>query len=72
MRYQLREGHAETEDGKNMQRYSQQLNNAIRSILQTNEEAVIDSFFTGDETISDLKYIKGLEDFELVTFIIIK
>ncbi len=62
----------ETNEGKDMQEYSSLLNAAIESILQTKEESAIDSLFHKGGTILDTNEIKGIEDFELIAFIIIK
>lgn len=60
----------ETYDGKKMDRVSGLLEEAIASIVSINEEVDIDSFFgTGNTTNSD---IAGLNDFELICFIVVK
>ena len=62
----------ETNDGKNMSRISELLSEAIDSIVQGKEESDIDSFLNGGQ-VSFLKdEIKGLDDFELVCFIVIR
>jgi hypothetical protein len=62
----------ETKDGKDMSRYSKLLQNAIQSIIQTKKEKDIKSLFhRGGTTILD-NAIKGLEDFELIAFLIIR
>lgn len=62
----------ETDDGKNMSKYSQLLNQAIESILHVKDESDVDSLFTAGGTTALSNTIKGLEDFELITFIVIK
>lgn len=62
----------ETKDGKDMKAYSSLLENAIESIISVKDESYIDSFFTSGGTASVSGSIKGLEDFELITFLVIK
>lgn len=62
----------ETADGRNMQHYSNLLHSAIDSIISVKEESDIDSLFSQGETSALLGDIKGLDDFELITFLIIK
>jgi len=61
-----------SDDGKDMSFYSNLLNKAINSILETKEESMIDSLFSDDGTIVQKDEIKGIDDFELIAFIIIK
>jgi hypothetical protein len=62
----------ETHDGKNMEKYSELLNNSIESILNVKDESEIDSLFSAGGTTALINNIKGLEDFELLTFVVIK
>lgn len=62
----------ETEDGKKMDKYSHLLSQAIESILHVKDESDVDSLFTAGGTTALTNTIKGLEDFELITFIVIK
>jgi ERCC4-related helicase len=62
----------ETNDGKDMTKYSGLLNKSIESILNVKEESDVESLFTPGGTTALLNNIKGLEDFELITFIVIK
>ncbi len=62
----------ETCDGRKMQHYSDLLANAIDSIITVKEESDIDSLFTVGETTALLGEVKGLDDFELITFLIIR
>ncbi len=62
----------ETDDGKNMNKYSSLLNESIKSVLNVKEESDIDSLFSDWGTTALINNIKWLEDFELITFIIIK
>lgn len=62
----------ETDDGKKMDVYSNLLNSAIKSIVNVNEQRDIESLFSPGGTTALFNSIKGLEDFELLTFIVIK
>lgn len=62
----------ETQDGKNMQVYSELLSDAIKSIIHVKEESDIDSLFTPGGTTALTGNIKGLDDFELICFFVIK
>ncbi len=62
----------ETADGRRMNHYSDLLHTAIESIISVKEESEIDSLFSVGETSALLNEIKGLDDFELITFLVIK
>lgn len=62
----------ETDDGKNMSRISALLNDAIRSVIQTKEETDLESFLSGGQVSFLADEIKGLADFELICFLVIK
>jgi hypothetical protein len=62
----------ETKDGKDMHHYSDLLQKAISSIITIKEENDIDSLFSSGETTALHGDIRGLDDFELITFLIIK
>lgn len=51
----------ETKDGRNMEKYSRLLEEAIDSIINVKEETDIDSFFGSGETTFLEKGIKGLQ-----------
>ena len=63
---------AETADGRQMQAYSDLLGQAIRSMIQVKEEKDLDSLFTGGRTTALVNAIAGLDDFELITFLVIQ
>ncbi|MBZ0181771.1 MAG: DEAD/DEAH box helicase family protein [Melioribacteraceae bacterium] len=63
---------SETNEGKNMEKYSELLNKSIESILNVKDESDVESLFTAGGTTALLNNIKGLEDFELITFTVIK
>jgi hypothetical protein len=62
----------ETADGRQMQAYSDLLGQAIRSMIQVKEEKDLDSLFTGGRTTALVNAIAGLDDFELITFLVIQ
>ncbi|WP_134686497.1 helicase-related protein [Brevibacillus migulae] len=62
----------ETKDGKKMDHYSMLLEETIRSIVLVKEESDLDSLFSSGGTSALIDTIKGLEDFELITFVVIK
>lgn len=62
----------ETKDGRDMRKYSELLHDAIDSIVSVKEESDIDSLFFVGETTALRGEIKGLNDFELITFLIIR
>lgn len=63
---------AETSDGKNMGKYSALLTSAIQSMIITKEEADTDSLFTSGGTTALTGDIQGLDDFELINFLVVK
>lgn len=67
-----REFNKTTGDGRKMGHYSDLLHKAIESIISVKEESDLDSLFSVGETTALLGDIKGLDDFELITFLVIK
>lgn len=61
----------ETNDGSNMTKYSELLNKSIESIINVKEETDIESLFRRGGTTMLQNDIKGLEDFELIAFVVI-
>lgn len=61
-----------TDDGRNMERYSGLLSQAIRSMIEVKEEKDIDSLFSGGRTTALTHTIKGLDDFELIAFLVVE
>jgi SNF2 family DNA or RNA helicase len=61
-----------TDDGRDMQFYSDLLDRAIRSMVELKEERDIDSLFTGGKTTALVGSISGLDDFELISFLVIQ
>ena len=62
----------ETKDGRNMDSVSMLLNDAINSIVDKKEESDIDSLFKAGGTTALHASISGLDDFELICFLVIK
>jgi len=59
-----------TDDGRNMGFYSDLLNQAIRSIIDVQDEKDLDSLFTGSRTSALTNPISGQDDFELLYFVV--
>ena len=55
-----------------MKKYSELLGKAIASIIEVKEENDIDSFLNGKQISFLSNEIKGLDDFELICFLIIR
>ena len=62
----------ETADGRKMQTYSDLLGKTIRSMIEVKEEKDLDSLFSGGKTTALVNTIAGLDDFELITFLVIQ
>ena len=67
-----RMGGDETAEGRKMLVYSDLLGKAIRSMIAVKEEKDLDSLFTGGKTTALTNTISGLDDFELITFLVIQ
>ncbi|HZK24625.1 MAG TPA: C-terminal helicase domain-containing protein, partial [Oscillospiraceae bacterium] len=61
-----------THDGRDMQEVSDLLNQAIHSMVEHKEESDIDSLFSGQQTTALVNSIQGLDDFELLGFIVVQ
>jgi len=62
----------ETKDGRRMDKYSALLNEAIRHILDAKAEDDIESLFSGTKTSALAKGFAGMDDFELIAFLVVK
>lgn len=62
----------ETDEYRNMSAYSALLKKAISSVLKTDEEKDVMSLFKSGGTTALREKIKGIEDFKLISFLIIK
>lgn len=67
-----RQFNKETRDGKNMVVFSKLLGDAISSIIEVKEESDIDSFLGGGQMSFLTNEIKGLDDFELICFLVVR
>lgn len=62
----------ETDDGKDMTEMSELLSEAINSIIDCKEESDIDSLFSAGGTSALMSAVSGLDDFELICFLVVK
>ena len=62
----------ETQDGKNMSKYSELLGDSIASIIEVKDVNEMDSFLSGKQMSFLSETINGLDDFELISFLVIK
>ena len=67
-----RQFNKETNDGRNMAEMSALLSDAINSIIDKKEESDIDSLFKKGGTSALLSEVSGIDDFELVCFLVVK
>ena len=61
----------ETKDGKDMKRVSELLQQAVASIINVKKDSDIDSFFGGGQTTFLSGDVSGLDDFELICFMVV-
>ena len=61
-----------TADGRQMQAYSDLLGQAIRSMIEVKAEKDLDSLFTGGRTTALVNAVAGLDDFELIAFLVVQ
>lgn len=61
----------ETRDGRDMGKVSGLLEDAIGSIIEAKDEEDIDSFFTAGKTSFQSGGFSGIEDFELICFMVV-
>ncbi len=60
-----------TKDGTDMSKYSNLLGKAIESIINVKAESEVDSLFSDGASAFAQGEIKGLEDFELISFLVL-
>lgn len=61
----------ETNNGRNMSKVSQLLEDSILSIIDAKDQSDIDSFFSGEQTTFLSGGFSGLDDFELICFMVV-
>ncbi len=61
-----------TDDGRNMGEVLELLSDAFNSIIGIKEESDIDSLFSAGGTSALLNTVSGLDDFELICFLVIQ
>ncbi len=61
----------ETDDGRNMASVSKLLSASIDSIVEQKEQSDLDDFFNGKDSFSAVKST-GLDDFELICFLVVR
>ncbi|MGN1045260.1 MAG: helicase-related protein, partial [Candidatus Methanomethylophilaceae archaeon] len=62
----------ETDNGKNMAHVSELLSESIDTIIEKKEQSDLDSFFSGGDVSFTDPGIKGLDDFELICFTVVR
>ena len=63
---------AETDDGCKMQKYSDLLEDAVLSIVDAKADSDLDSLFRTGGTTALLDKVSGLDDFELICFVVVR
>ena len=61
-----------THDGQDMSGPSGLLNGAIRAMIDVKEERDLDSLFSAGQTTALSNTIRGLDDFELIAFVVVQ
>lgn len=67
-----RKFNGETRDGKHMGKYSRLLGDAISSLIKVKETTDLFSFLDGDSGALFGNEVRGLDDFELICFLIVR
>ena len=62
----------ETKDGRDMSAISELLSESIGSIMDVKEESDIDSLFKAGGTSALVSDVSGLDDFELICFLVVR
>lgn len=62
----------ETKDGYKMDKYSNLLEDAIESIINVKEEKDLKNLFTVGSQVLFQETVKGLDDFELIAFVVVR
>lgn len=66
------EFNSETQDGLNMKRYSDLLETAIQNLIGKKQEIGVVSLFSKGGTTIQKELFDGMDDFELITFLVLK
>ncbi len=61
-----------TKDGRDMRFYSELLGKAVKAVVQAKDQSQVDDFLGGDAVSLIGDGISGLDDFELICFLIVK
>ena len=72
IKYLCQQFNEEADDGRDMVEMSELLSEAIESIINSKEESDIDSLFSAGGTSALMSSVSGLDDFELICFLVIK
>lgn len=62
----------ETEDGRRMEKYSDLLSDAVRSMIEVKEGRDIESLFNTGPTTALVGEVAGIDDFELIAFLVVR
>ena len=62
----------ETADGRHMQHYNELLQAAVATIVEKKQESDLESLFSFGATTALVDDIAGLDDFELICFLVIR
>ena len=63
---------SETQDGSSMKAYSALLEAAIQNLIGKKQEIGVASLFSKGGTTMQKEYYDGIEDFELISFLVLK
>jgi len=63
---------SDTKDGKDMRKYSDLLGGAVASIIDVKSRSELDGFLSGDRISFLSSKIQGLDDFELICFLVVR
>ncbi|MHB8128964.1 MAG: ATP-dependent helicase, partial [Mobilitalea sp.] len=72
LRELVTEFNSQTDDGKKMGHFSELLGTAIENLVGKKQEIGVVSLFTKGGTTMQKSFFDGIEDFELVTFLVLK
>ncbi len=67
-----KEFNKETKNGKDMSACAELLKNAVHSIVDSKEQSDVESFFSGGTTSFLENDIEGIDDFELICFLVVR